>query len=84
MADNLYRPDFDTLAGEHIVLRKARMEDWQSMWKHVWGDEAVYRWMLFQPTLTEEDAMERCRRSMVRQSQISMTFLNLRKLSQSM
>ena len=63
MADNLYRPDFDTLAGEHIILRKARMEDWQSMWKHVWGDEEVYRWMLYTPTRTEEEAVERCRRS---------------------
>ena len=53
--------------GEHIRLRKARETDWASMLKNVWGDEAVYRWMLYQPTLTEEDAKERCRRSMVYQ-----------------
>ena len=33
------------------------------MLKHVWGDEEVYRWMLYPPTLTAEDALERCRRS---------------------
>ena len=55
---------FEVLEGKNIRLRKAREEDWQSMLKHVWSDEAVYRWMLYQPTLTEEDAVERCHRSM--------------------
>ena len=55
---------YEVLEGKNIWLRKARAEDYQSMLKHVWGDEAVYRWMLYQPTLTEEDAIERCRRSM--------------------
>ena len=55
---------FEVLEGKNIRLRKAREEDGPSMLKHVWGDEAVYRWMLFQPTLTGEDAIERCRRSM--------------------
>ena len=55
---------FETLEGKNIRLWKAKEADWQSMLKHVWGDETVYRWMLFQPTLTEEDAQERCRRSM--------------------
>lgn len=53
----------EMLEGEHIRLRKARDEDWPSMLKNVWSDEAVYRWMLYQPTFTEEDAKERCRRS---------------------
>lgn len=55
---------YETLIGEHIVLRKARESDWRSMWAEVWGDEEVYRWMLFTPTLTEEEAVARCRRSM--------------------
>ena len=42
------------LEGERIRLRKARESDWSSMLRNVWGDEAVYRWMLYQPTLTEE------------------------------
>ena len=58
---------YDRLAGEHIVLRKAKEEDWSSMLRHVWGDEDVYRWMLYQPTLTEEEARERCRRSIAYQ-----------------
>lgn len=54
----------DTLEGEHIVLRKARESDYRSMLKHVWGDEEVYRWMLFPPTHTEAEALDRCHRSM--------------------
>ena len=54
---------YDILEGEHIRLRKAKETDWQSMLANVWGDEAVYRWMLFQPTLTEADAVDRCQRS---------------------
>ena len=54
---------YATLTGKHIVLRKAKEHDYKSMLKHVWGDEDVYRWMLYQPTLTEADALERCHRS---------------------
>ena len=52
------------IEGEHIVLRKAREDDYKSMLENVWGDEAVYGWMLFQPTFTDEEAIERCKRSM--------------------
>ena len=55
---------YETLEGEHIRLRKARETDWRSMFISVWGNEAVYSRMLFQPTLTEEEAVDRCRRSM--------------------
>ncbi len=55
---------YDILEGEHIVLRKAKEDDYKSMLKNVWGDPEVYQWMLFQPTLTEEEAIDRCHRSM--------------------
>ena len=56
---------FETLEGTAIRLRKAREADSGAMLKNVWGDPEVYRWMLFQPTLTPEDALERCRRSIL-------------------
>ena len=59
--------DASVLEGDHIRLRKAKENDWESMLKNVWGNEAVYRWMLFQPTLTKEEARERCRRSIIYQ-----------------
>ena len=55
---------FERMDGERICLRKAQEKDHLPMLKNVWSDEAVYRWMLFQPTLTGEDALDRCRRSM--------------------
>ena len=68
---------YETLEGKHIRLRKAREDDWQSMLAHVWSDEAVYRWMLFQPTLTEEDARDRARRSAVFQQDHPAWFIAL-------
>lgn len=55
---------FERLEGEHIVLRKAKESDYKSMLRNVWGDPEVYQWMLFQPTVTEEEAIERCQRTM--------------------
>ena len=54
---------YEQLEGEHLILRKAKEGDYHSMLKHVWGEPDVYLWMLFQPTFTEEDAIDRCRRS---------------------
>ncbi len=53
----------EMLEGEHIRLRRAKETDWESMLKNVWGDEAVFQWMLYAPTRTGEEARERCRRS---------------------
>ena len=54
---------YELLEGKNIVLRKAKSSDYKSMLKHVWSDESVYKWMLFQPTFTEKDAIDRCERS---------------------
>ena len=58
---------FERIDGEHICLRKAQEKDTLPMLKNVWSDENVYRWMLFQPTFTEEDALDRCQRSILYQ-----------------
>lgn len=55
---------FETLEGNRVILRKAKDDDWRSMMKNVRGDPEVYQWMLFYPTNSEEEAMDRCRRSM--------------------
>lgn len=69
---------FDILKGKHIVLRKAKETDWQPMLANVWSDEAVYRWMLFQPTLTEAEARYRCARSISFQKENFAWFIALR------
>jgi RimJ/RimL family protein N-acetyltransferase len=74
---------FEVLEGQNIRLRKAKEDDYQSMLKHVWGDEAVYRWMLYQPTLTEEDALDRCRRSMDYQKEHYAYFVALKETNEA-
>lgn len=54
---------YNELIGEHIILRKAKSDDYESMLKHVWADEEVYKWMLYAPTLTMDDAILRNERS---------------------
>ena len=53
----------NSLVGEHIILRKAKPSDYNSMLKNIWSDEEVYKWMLFKPTLTIDDAIDRTNRS---------------------
>ena len=69
---------YSRLEGRHIVLRKATEDDYRSMLKHVWGNEAVYSSMLFQPTHTEDEALERCRRSMAFQKENFAYFVALK------
>jgi len=56
---------FDLLIGENIILRKAKEKDYLSMLNNVWGDEEVYKWMLYTPTKTIEAAKERLNRSSI-------------------
>ncbi len=74
---------FERLEGEHIALRKAREEDAYSMRDHVWGDPDVYQWMLFQPTVADEDAVERCHRTMNFQKENYAYFIADRKTDQA-
>jgi RimJ/RimL family protein N-acetyltransferase len=55
---------FDLLIGKNIILRKAKEKDYESMLNNVWGDEEVYKWMLYTPTKTIEDSIDRLKRSM--------------------
>ncbi len=71
-----YMPE--VLEAKHIRLRKARENDWKSMLEAVWSDEAVYQWMLYTPTLTEEDARDRCQRSIRYQKDHYAYFVALR------
>ena len=53
----------NSLVGERIILRKAKPSDYSSMLKNIWSEEEVYKWMLFKPTLTEIEAIDRTNRS---------------------
>ncbi len=55
---------YEELVGEHIVLRKAKEDDYKAMLTNIWSDEEIYKWMMFAPTKTIEEAIERNHRSM--------------------
>jgi len=56
---------YDLLIGKNLILRKAKEKDYESMLLNVWGDIEVYKWMLYTPTKTIEDAKERLNRSII-------------------
>lgn len=58
-----YDHQYDTIIGNNIILRKAKEDDYLSMLVNIWSNEEVYKWMLFTPTNTIEDAKDRIKRS---------------------
>lgn len=74
---------FSVLKGKNIILRKAEENDWKSMLRHIWGDENVYRQMLFQPTFTENEAIERCKRSILYQRSNFAWFVALKESNEA-
>ena len=74
---------YETLEGSAIRLRKAKDGDFESMLRHVWSDPDVYRWMLYQPTLTREDAIARCQRSIQYQKDHFAYFVALKETDEA-
>lgn len=52
-----------------LVLRKAQFDDWKDMYWNIWSREETARYMLWRVTSSEEDAMERMRRTIQFQSE---------------
>ena len=52
------------LETKDLILRKAQYEDWADMYRNVWSREETARFMLWQVTRSEEEAMERMHRTM--------------------
>ena len=48
---------------EHLVLRKAKEEDLESIWKNIWREEEIAKTMLWQVTPTLEEAKERLQKT---------------------
>ena len=70
--------DYSRLESKNIVLRKAKLSDYKSMLENVWSDEEVYNLMLFTPTKTEEEAIERCNKSILYQKTNYAYFITLK------
>ena len=54
----------DVLETEHLILRKAREDDVELIWKNVWCDPEMAKTMLWPVTPTLDEAKERIKRTM--------------------
>lgn len=61
-----------------LVLRKAREDDLEAIWRNVWSDDSIARNMLWQPTRTREEAVERLERTMKVHGELPVFFACLR------
>lgn len=51
------------IEGLNLILRKACFEDYQVMYKNIWSNEEIYKWMFFEPTFDDASAIERIKRT---------------------
>lgn len=71
---NKYNP----IIGDKIILRKANDNDYESMFKNVWNDKEVYKWMYFGPTNTIEEAIERNKKTILFQQNLYAYYIALK------
>lgn len=64
-----------SLETQDLIMRKARMEDWRDMYKNLWSHEESARYMLWDVTTSEEEAVERMKRTIDFQQKEKYTFL---------
>jgi len=69
----------DRMECEHIVLRKARPDDLDAIWKNVWSDPRCAEFMLWNVTETREEAEKRLERTIEIQSKHNAYFVCLRE-----
>lgn len=53
----------DKIEGLNLILRKACFEDYKTMYKSIWSNEKIYKWMFFEPTFDEASAIQRIKRT---------------------
>lgn len=64
-----------------LILRKAQFDDWKDMYRNIWSRKESARYMLWQVTTSEEDAMERMHRTMKFQSESNTAWIVCEKKS---
>lgn len=57
------------LETKDLRLGKARFEDWQAMYRHVWSRRSSFRFMVLEPSPDEAEARERMRRTIAFQQE---------------
>lgn len=54
---------------KHLILRKAKFEDLNSIWKNIWSDKRIAENMLWEVTTSLEEAKKRMERTIKYQSE---------------
>ena len=68
---------------KNLVLRKATENDLEAIWKNIWQDESIARWMYWQPTKAYEDAVDRLQRTIRYQSENYAYFVCLKEIDEA-
>lgn len=55
------------LETKDLLLKKAEFADWEPMYRNVWSRQETAKYMLWNPTTSEEDAQARMRRTIAYQ-----------------
>ncbi|MBO2516559.1 MAG: GNAT family N-acetyltransferase [Clostridiales bacterium] len=69
----------DRIETERLLIRKAREDDLMPIWQNIWKDADTAKSMLWQPTLTYEDAKSRMERTIRFQSENNAWFVCLKE-----
>ena len=73
----------DRLETEHLILRKARPDDLQTIWHNVWEDETLAATMLWTPTKSLEEAEDRMERTIAWQAKLPAFFVCLKETDEA-
>ena len=57
------------LETKDLILRKAKFEDWEPMYRNVWSRPESFRYMMLEPSPSAEEAQERMRRTIAFQAE---------------
>lgn len=57
------------LETKDLILRKAQFDDWKDLYRNIWSRKESARFMLWKVTTSEEEAMDRMRRTIQFQSE---------------
>lgn len=72
----------DKIETKNLILRKAKKEDLDKIWNNIWKDEKIAETMLWEPTRTYEEALQRLDRTINYQSENYAYFVCLKETNE--
>lgn len=67
------------LQTKDLILKRGVFEDWKALYENLWSHEESAKYMLWRPTLSEEEAKERMRRSLKHQEESGLAWFIYRR-----